>query len=113
MMLGETPTVDQRRPSASALSIITRVTAAGAVLRRQDAHLEVDEPHVLELGIDRDQRLAQRGVERVHRAVALGHFHDRACRATSTLTVASDRVISSPRAFQRRSSRTRKLCSAK
>ena len=38
----------------------------------EDAHLVVDEVHRLELRVERRERLAQRGVERVDRAVAVG-----------------------------------------
>ena len=46
--------------------------AAGRV---EDPYLEVDQAHVLEFGIDRQQRLSQRRIEGIHGAVALAHFH--------------------------------------
>ena len=76
MMLGETPTVVQRcRSLVGALDHDAR-DRLGAGLRRQDAHLVVDEAHLGQHGIVRQQRLAQRGVERVDRAVAVGHGHE-------------------------------------
>ena len=74
-MLGETPSVVQRLPVPSALSIMTRVVGRGAAGRVEDADLEVDQPHVGQLRIDRHQGLSQRSIERIHRTVALAHFH--------------------------------------
>src|SRR5262245_13151931 len=48
-----------------------RRRAAGRV---ENAHLEVDQAHVGEFWIDRDQRFSQRSIERVHGAVALAHL---------------------------------------
>src|SRR5919197_2889183 len=45
---------------------------AGAVVLVEDAHLVVDELDVLQVGVDLADRVAQRCVERVDRAVALG-----------------------------------------
>ena len=80
-MLGETPTVDQRVPLPSALSIITRVTASRAA--GEDAHFVIDEAQVLQDAGIFAEVFAQRAVERVDRAVADGdvverlvaHFH--------------------------------------
>src|SRR6266849_6515270 len=47
----------------------------GCILRRQDAHLVIGEADLLELREGRDERVPQRAVEGVHRAVALGHRH--------------------------------------
>ena len=71
MTLCDTPTVLQRSCS-SPDSMRTRTTRPGALVAAQDAHLVVVQPHGLDLGVELDQRLAQRGVERVHGAVALG-----------------------------------------
>ena len=48
---------------------------AGAVVLVEDADLVVDELDVLEVRVDLADRVAQRGVERVDRAVALGGAH--------------------------------------
>ncbi len=48
----------------------------GAAVAVDDADLVVDEFHLLELRVEADERAAQRGVERVHGAVALGHGVD-------------------------------------
>ena len=77
MTLVETPTVDQRRPLIVGALDDHPGDRRGARLGRQDAHLVVGELHVLERRVGRRQRLAERGVERVHRAVALGDDHPR------------------------------------
>ena len=48
---------------------------AGALRLIEDAHLEVDQLDVAQVRVDLADRLAQRAVERVHRAVALGGAH--------------------------------------
>src|SRR5205085_8244977 len=48
---------------------------AGALGLVEDAHLEVDQVDVAQAGIYLDQRVAERAVERVDRAVALGGAH--------------------------------------
>ncbi len=73
MMFGEQPTVLQRRPSRMSPELDEhpgdRVGPGGLV---EDAHLVVVEAHVGDLREARHQRLAQRQVEGVDRAVALG-----------------------------------------
>jgi hypothetical protein len=66
-MFGDTPTVNQRFQDAS-----HGVAAAG-----QDADLVVDEVEVLDEALIAAEVLPERVVERVHRAVALAHGHDR------------------------------------
>ena len=75
MMFAETPTVDQVSPAPSALSIITRGHRAGRLVGRQDAHLVIDQPPILEVGRVFAEVLAQRRVERIDRTAALGHRH--------------------------------------
>ena len=53
----------------------TRVTAVVPLALVEDAHLEVDEVDVAQVGVDFADRRAQRGVERVDRAVALRGAH--------------------------------------
>ena len=74
-MFGDTPTVNQRLPAPSRLSIRTRVTAS--VPPREDAHLVIDEVEVLDEALIAAEILAQRLVERIHRAVALPDRHHR------------------------------------
>ena len=74
-MLGETPMVDQRAALGVGALDHHAGRRRGAAGRVQDTDLEVDQPHVGQLGIDRDQRLAQRSIEGIHRAVALAHLH--------------------------------------
>ena len=73
MMLPDTPTVCQTRPCAVAALDDHPGHRGGALLGGEDAHLVVDQLHPLERGVGLGQRLAQRVVERVHRAVAVGH----------------------------------------
>ena len=71
MMLVSLPIVDQVVVPSDE-SMITRVRAAVARIAVEDAHLVVDEVDVVEARIERPERLAQRGVEGVDRAVAVG-----------------------------------------
>src|SRR5271154_1476890 len=48
---------------------------AGALRLIEDAHLEVDQLDVAQMRVDLTDRVTQRGVEGVHRAVALGRAH--------------------------------------
>ena len=81
MTLCETPTVLQRSWS-SPDSMSTRTTAAVPSAAAEHAHLVVVQAHVLDLGVELPERLAQRLVERVDRAVALRRrVLDRAVRA--------------------------------
>ena len=70
MMLGDTPTVVQRSPFSSSLSISTRVTALGAAV--EDTHAVVDQLQALDVFLVLAEILAQRDVERVDGAVAFG-----------------------------------------
>ena len=79
---------------------------AGALVLVEDAHLVVDELDVGQLRILPRDRLAQRGVERVDRAVALGGAHE-ALAVDCTLMVASATALPSARF----STITRKLSS--
>ena len=88
MMFSLTPTVPHSRwPSLDWMS--TRVFAAVPVRRIEDAHLVIRQRHFFELGKRFGQRGAQRGVERVHRAVAFGHFVMRPFCRRARCTVAS------------------------
>ena len=71
MMFVSLPIVDHVR-SPSVESMTTRVRAAGRRPAVEDAHLVVDEVDAVEQRVERAERLAQRGVERVDRAVAVG-----------------------------------------
>ena len=71
MMFVSLPIVDHVvEPSCE--SMMTRVRAAVAGRAVEDAHLVVDEVDRVEHRVERPQRLAQRAVERVDRAVAVG-----------------------------------------
>ena len=70
MMLGETPTVDQRSPSSSSLSIKHARDRIGAAV--EDTHLVVDELEIVDVALILAEVLAQRDVERIDRAVAFG-----------------------------------------
>ena len=88
-VLADTPIVVQVR-SPSVESISTRVTAPVPLPRVEDAHLVVGEVHAVERRVARRRcAVAQRGVERVHRAVALGGRRCTRSPPTRTLTVAS------------------------
>ena len=70
MMLVSLPMVDQvRAPSIE--SMITRVLRGGRRDAVEDADLVVDQADVVEPRVERPERLAQGGVERVDRAVAV------------------------------------------
>ena len=74
MMFSDTPIAPQVSvPSLASSS--TRVTAPVPLRLVEDAHLEVDELDVAQVRVALADRLAQRLVERVHRAVALGRAH--------------------------------------
>ena len=89
MMLVETPTVDQRRRPSS-LSRSSRASRPRCRLRRQDAHLVVDQPHIARArGIGRDSALRSAVIERVHRPLPSATVIS-VSPPTSTLMVASD-----------------------
>ena len=71
MMFASAPAVSHV-PVSCPVSMITRVRAAGGRLAVEDADLVVDQVHLVERGVERAQRLAQRQVERVDRPVAVG-----------------------------------------
>ena len=71
MMFSDTP-IEPHTSSPSEASSSTRVTAPGALRLVEDPDLEVDEVDVRQMRVDLDERVAQRTVERVHGAVALG-----------------------------------------
>ncbi len=71
MMFVSLPIVDQvRAPSAE--SIMTRVRAAVAASPVEDPDLVVDQVDRVELRVEGAERLAQRGIEGVDRAVSVG-----------------------------------------
>ena len=70
MMLAETPTVVQRSPVSSELSISTRVTACGAAI--EDAHAIVGEFKPGDEALIFAEVLAQREIERIDRTDAFG-----------------------------------------
>jgi hypothetical protein len=94
MMLGETPTVVQRSPVSSVALDQHAGDGAGAAV--EDAHLVVDQLEVRRCALVLAEVLAQRDVERVDRAVALGD-RDQRSPPTFTFTTASETVTSSPR----------------
>ncbi len=69
-MLAPTPTVFHEVAGVAGLDQHPG-DGVGAVRGVQDPHLEVDQLELLQLGVDRQQGLAQRVVQRVDRAVAL------------------------------------------
>ena len=73
MMLGETPTVNQRSPRDRVVAL-DQHARHGLGAAREDTHLVVDELDVLDVLLVAAEVLAQRPVERVDRAVA---FADR------------------------------------
>ena len=75
MTFSATPTVDHS-PRPSLVETRTRVVELGAVRALQDADLVVDQLQLGELRVDPLQAHAQRPVQRVDRAVALGGGDD-------------------------------------
>ena len=71
MMFVSLPMVDQVRAPAIE-SMTTRVRAAVAASAVEDADLVVDEVDLVDARVERPERLAQRGIERVDRPVAVG-----------------------------------------
>ena len=107
-MLAETPTVVQRSPLAVGAFDHDARHRLGAGMRGEDTHLVVDQSHI---GERRDSSAAVPCAARVSSAFTgpLPVATVINCSPpTSTVIVASDSVTSSPRAFQRRSSMTRK-----
>ena len=71
----ETP-IEPHTSWPSEASISTRVTAPVPLALVEDPDLEVDELDVPQVRVQLADRVAQRGVERVDRAVALGRAHE-------------------------------------
>ena len=97
MMLALTPTVVQRSPVSSADLDQHAGDGVGAAL--EDADLVVDQPQALDQRLVAAEILAQRDVERVDRAVALGGRDQHARRRPSPSPIASEKVTSSPMAL--------------
>src|SRR5690625_1854646 len=68
-----------RRPALAGAATLDQHASHGfrPILRRQDAHLVVLQTYRLEYRIMWYQRLAQRLVEGIHRAIAIGDRHER------------------------------------
>ena len=78
-MFAPTPTVCHERARVAGLDEDAG-DGVGAVRGVEDADPEVDQLELLELRVDRQERLAQRVVEGVDRAVALPHRDEPARR---------------------------------
>src|SRR6516164_1522864 len=79
----------------------------GAVIGGQDADLEIDQPHILQRRVEGSSALRSAVSSAFTGPLPVATVISRSS-PTSTVMVASDSVTSSPRAFQRRSSMTRK-----